>query len=50
MKTIFILAILAAALSACQTIPTERTNNCSCLWKGTDGWEPINLTEEGALA
>ncbi len=50
MKRIFILAVMLGALSACQTIPVERTNNCTCNWKGTDGWEPIGSIEKGALA
>jgi hypothetical protein len=26
-------AVLLMGLASCQTIPTERTNNCACAWE-----------------
>jgi len=33
MRTIFITLALACSLSACQSVPKERTNNCVCNWE-----------------
>lgn len=33
MKVILIALTLACTLSACQSIPKERTNNCACNWE-----------------
>jgi hypothetical protein len=27
------LALMLAALTACQSVPAERKNNCSCNWE-----------------
>jgi hypothetical protein len=42
MKTTWIaLALALAGLSACQSVPAERKNNCACLWEKPDG--PVDI-------
>jgi hypothetical protein len=31
--TVIALLLLLGTLSACQSIPAERTNNCACMWE-----------------
>ena len=31
--SVIALAVLLGGLSACQSIPAERTNNCACAWE-----------------
>ena len=44
-----IFALLLLGLTACQTIPPERTNNCACAWEKTNGWETMGAPGEGVL-
>ncbi len=40
---VIVLALVAGALSSCQTVPAERKNNCACLWEPLTG--PIDLVK-----
>lgn len=31
--TLFLLFIAMSAISACQSVPKERKNNCACVWE-----------------
>lgn len=41
--TAIVVAILLSGVSACQSIPAERKNNCAC------GWEALSTLPEGYL-
>jgi hypothetical protein len=32
-RNLILLALMLASLSACQSVPKERKNNCACLWE-----------------
>jgi starvation-inducible outer membrane lipoprotein len=36
-KILILLALMLASLTACQSVPKERKNNCACLWEPLDG-------------
>ena len=43
-RSLIALAILLVSLSACQSVPAERKNNCACQW------ESFDQVDEGAIA
>jgi hypothetical protein len=45
-----LLVVLLAGLASCQTIPVERTNNCTCAWQKMNAWEKIGAPGKGVLA
>ncbi|WP_217577440.1 hypothetical protein [Mesorhizobium sp. GbtcB19] len=36
-KSLIVLALMLAALAACQSVPAERKPNCACLWTPLSG-------------
>ena len=51
MKVILpILAVLLFSLTACQSIPPERTNNCACAWGKMNGWTKTGAPDQGVLS
>lgn len=49
-KTIVLLAVLLATLSACQSTKGERKNNCACNWDKTDTWHKPGFGNEGVIS
>ena len=35
--TLVILIVLLSGISACQSVPAERKNNCACNWELMEG-------------
>lgn len=41
MRLALTLALIMGVLSACQSVPAERKNNCACVWESPEGLDAL---------